>query len=161
MIDSFLQWLQNTAPAVAIAESSWLFPSIESIHVLALTMVVGSIAMIDLRLIGASQRDRSVIDLTNEILPWTWASFAVAVSSGALLFSSNAVKYFANVPFRIKMIAMLLAGINMLFFHIVTYRTAPVWHLQAKLPVSARVAGGLSLALWMSIVGFGRWIGFV
>jgi uncharacterized membrane protein len=161
MIDSFLQWLQNTAPAVAIAESSWLFPSIESIHVLALTMVVGSIAMIDLRLIGASQRDRSVIDLTNEILGWTWASFAVAVSSGALLFSSNAVKYFANVPFRIKMVAMLLAGINMLFFHVVTYRTAPVWHLQAKLPVAARVAGGLSLALWMSIVGFGRWIGFV
>jgi hypothetical protein len=161
VIDSFLEWLQSTAPAVAIAESSWLFPTIETVHVLALTIVVGSIAMIDLRLIGASQRDRSVIELKIEVLPWTWTSFAVAVSSGFLLFCSNAVKYFANVPFRIKMIAMLLAGINMLFFHLVTYRTAPLWHLQAKVPASARVAGALSLALWISIVGFGRWIGFV
>ncbi|MDB6084480.1 MAG: hypothetical protein JWN43_2361, partial [Gammaproteobacteria bacterium] len=123
--------------------------------------VVGSIAMIDLRLVGASQTDRSVIDLTGEVLPWTWTSFAVAVCSGALLFSSNAVKYFGILPFRLKMMAILLAGINMLYFHFVTYRTAPAWHLQARVPTSARVAGGLSLALWISIVTLGRWIGFV
>jgi uncharacterized membrane protein len=161
MIDSFLQWLQSTPPSVAIAESTWLFPTIESVHVLALTMVVGSIAMIDLRLIGASQRDRSVIELTDEILPWTWCSFVVAVCTGALLFSSNAVKYFGILPFRIKMITILLAGINMLFFHFVTYRSAPLWHLQTKVPTSARVAGGVSLALWISVVSLGRWIGFV
>lgn len=161
MIDSFLQWLQETAPAVAIAESSWLFPTIETVHVLALTIVVGSIVMIDLRLLGATQRHRSVIELTQEVLPWTWIGFAVAVCTGSLMFASNAVKYFANVPFRIKMILLASAGINMLFFHLVTYRSAHLWHMDAKIPPSGRIAGGVSLALWISIVGFGRWIGFV
>ena len=161
MIDSFLDRLQATAPAVAIAESTWLFPTIECIHVLALTIVVGSIAMIDLRLIGATQRRRSVIELSEEVLPWTWTGFLVAALSGALMFSSNAVKYFGNIPFRIKMMLLLLAGINMLSFHLFTYRTASEWHLHAKIPVPGRVAGAVSLALWIGIVGFGRWIGFV
>ena len=161
MMDAFFDWLQNTAPAVAIAESSWMFPTIETIHVLALTIVVGSIAMLDLRLLGVAQRARSVIELTNEVLPWTWIGFAVAASSGALMFSSNAVKYSANFPFRIKMILLLSAAINMLFFHFVTYRRAREWHLQAKIPRAGRIAGGVSLLLWIGIVGFGRWIGFV
>ena len=161
MINAFLEWLQGTAPAVAISESTWLFPSIESMHVLALTLVVGSITMIDLRLVGAAQRNRSVIELTNEVLPWTWIGFAIAVCTGSLLFSSNAVKYFANVPFRIKMCLLLLAGVNMMVFHLVTYKSAPVWHLQARIPAAGRIAGGLSLALWIGIVGCGRWIGFV
>ena len=161
MIDSFLEWLQGTAWAVAIAEGELLFPSIESVHVLALTIVVGSITMIDLRLIGAAQRHRSVIELTNEVLPWTWTGFAVAACTGSLLFSSKAVKYFANVPFRLKMILLLLAGLNMLLFHFVTYRSAPAWHLQAKIPAAGRIAGGISLFLWISIVVCGRWIGFV
>jgi uncharacterized membrane protein len=161
MIDSFLEWVQGTGPAIAIAESSWLFPTIETMHVLALTTVVGSIAMIDLRLIGAAQSQRSVIELTREVLPWTWIGFAIAVCSGSLMFASNAVKYFANVPIRIKMILLASAGINMLYFHLVTYRSARVWHMDAKIPRSGRIAGGVSLALWISIVTFGRWIGFL
>jgi uncharacterized membrane protein len=161
MIDSVLQWMQGTAPAVAIAESTWLFPTIETVHVLALTTVVGSIAMIDLRLIGAAQRHRSVIELTREVLPWTWIAFVIAVCSGSLMFASNAVKYFANLPIRIKMILLVSAGINMLYFHLVTYRSAHTWHMDAKIPRSGRISGAVSLALWISIVGFGRWIGFV
>lgn len=161
MIDSLLEWLQSTPPAVAIAESSWLFPTIETVHVLALTIVVGSISMIDLRLLGAAQRNRSVIELSTEVLPWTWIGFLVAACTGALMFASNAVKYFGNVPFRIKLALLLLAGLNMLYFHLVPYRSAHEWHLQARIPRAGRIAGGVSLALWISIVGFGRWIGFV
>ena len=161
MIDSFLEWLQSTAPAVAIAESSWLFPTIETVHVLALTTVVGSIAMVDLRLIGAAQRHRSVIELTEEVLPWTWIGFTIAVATGSLMFASNAVKYFANGPFRIKMILLLSAGINMLIFHLVTFRSATAWHRDAAIPPAGRIAGGVSLVIWISVVGFGRWIGFV
>jgi hypothetical protein len=161
MIDSFLQWLQHTPVAVAIAKSSWLFPTIETAHVLALTLVVGSIAMIDLRLVGAAQRHRSVIELTEEVLPWTWICFTVSVLTGSLMFASNAVKYFVNVPFRIKMILLLAAGVNMMLFHLATYRSAGVWHREATIPAPGRIAGGVSLALWVGIVGFGRWIGFV
>ena len=90
MFDRFLLWLESTPPAIAISESSWLFPGIESIHVLAITLVVGSITMVDLRLLGINLRERPVGELIAEVLPWTRASFAVAVCSGALLFSSNA-----------------------------------------------------------------------
>ena len=111
MFDNFLHWLESTSPAIAISESSWLFPGIESIHVLAIALVVGSITMVDLRLLDINLRDRPVGELMAEVLPWTWASFAVAVCSGALLFSSNASHYWGTLPFRAKML-LLAAGRN-------------------------------------------------
>src|ERR1700726_1763176 len=113
MFDQFLHWLEATSPAIAISESSWLFPGIESIHVLAITLVVGSITMVDLRLLGIHLRDRPADELIAEGLPWTWASFALAVCSGALLFASNATHYWGTVPFRAKMLLLVLAGLNM------------------------------------------------
>ena len=107
MFDTFLHWLESTAPAIAISESSWLFPGIESVHVVAIALVVGSISMVDLRLLDVNLRDRPVGELTAEVLPWTWASFAVAVCTGALMFSSNATHYWGTVPFRAKMLPPL------------------------------------------------------
>ncbi len=161
MFDHFLHWLESTPIAVAISESSWLFPGIESVHVLAITLVVGSISMVDLRLLGINLRDRPVQELIAEVLPWTWISFAVAVCSGALLFSSNATHYWGTVPFRAKMLVMALAGLNMLVFHATTYRGVAAWGASRRLPRAARVSGGLSLALWIGVVSLGRWIGFV
>jgi hypothetical protein len=158
---TFLHWLESTAPAVAISESSWLFPGIESVHVLAITLVVGSITMVDLRLLNINLRDRPVGELIAEVLPWTWASFAVAVCSGALLFSSNATHYWGTVPFRAKMLLLGLAGLNMVAFHATTFRSVEVWGRQPQPPRAAKVSGGLSLALWIGVVSLGRWIGFV
>jgi hypothetical protein len=158
---TFLHWLESTTPAVAISESSWLFPGIESVHVLAITLVVGSITMVDLRLLNINLRDRAVGELIAEVLPWTWASFAVAVCSGALLFSSNATHYWGTVPFRAKMLLLCLAGLNMLVFHATTFRSVEVWGRQSQPPRAAKVSGGLSLALWIGVVSLGRWIGFV
>ncbi len=161
MFYTFLHWLESTAPATAISESTWLFPGIESIHVIAIALVVGSISMVDLRLLGVSLRDRPVGELTAEILPWTWASFAVAVCTGALLFSSSATKYWGTVPFRAKMLLLVLAGINMLVFHATTLRSVEVWGRQVRPPRAAKISGGISLGLWIGVVTFGRWIGFV
>jgi hypothetical protein len=161
VIDNFLHWLQSTAPAIAISESSWLFPCIESIHVLSIALVVGSITMLDLRLLDVNLRDRPVEELTAEILPWTWASFGVAVCTGALLFSSNATKYWGTVPFRAKMLLLVLAGINMVVFHATINRSVGVWGHQAHTPRAAKISGGISLGLWIGVVSFGRWIGFV
>ena len=161
MFDSFLQWLESTAPAIAISGSSWLFPGIESVHVLAIAMVVGSISMVDLRLLDLNLRDRPVGELIAEVLPWTWASFAVAVCTGALLFASNASHYWGTVPFRAKMLLLLLAGINMLVFHATTNKSVEVWGHQGRTPRAARISGGISLGLWIGVVTFGRWIGFV
>jgi len=156
-----LAWLEAQPFATAIAESGWLFPTIEVVHVVALTLVVGSIAMLDLRLLGVSRKDYGVLELAAQTLPWTWGAFAVALLSGFLLFSSAATMYADNLPFRIKLILIALAGINMLIFHVTAYRTAHRWNHQLPTPVAARIAGTLSLMFWIGVVFFGRWIGFV
>ncbi len=161
MFDQFLLWLEHTAPAIAISESSWLFPGIESIHVLAITLVVGSITMVDLRLLDLNLRGRPAGELIAEVLPWTWSSFAVAVCSGALLFSSNATHYWGTFPFRAKMLLLALAGLNMMVFHATTYRSVDLWGRQPPTPRVAKLSGGISLGLWIGVVTLGRWIGFV
>ena len=152
--------LQSTPMAVAIAESDTLFPTIETVHVFALTLVIGSIAMLDLRLLQVSSRDISVTQLSKEVLPWTWCCFLLAACTGFLMFSSKAVKYSENFPFRAKMVMLLLAGANMLLFHFLTYRTVRDWDDHPRTPPMAKLAGGLSLLFWICVVAFGRWVGF-
>ena len=159
-IQTLLEGLQSTPMGTAIRESGWMFPMIECVHVLAITFVVGTIAMVDLRLLGLTSRGRAVTKLTTEILPWTWGGFVVAVTTGSLLFSSAAMKYFVNTPFRIKMGLLLLAGVNMMIFHVVTQRSINHWDEHPRTPVAAKVAGGLSLTFWCGVVAAGRWIGF-
>ena len=154
-------WIEATPLAVAISESEWMFPTIETIHVLALTLVVGSIAMLDLRMLGVSNRSLGVMQLSEETLPWTWGAFVVAAISGSLMFVSAATKYYANVPFRIKLVLLALAGVNMMVFHITAFRAVHSWNMSIPTPVAARVAGGLSLLFWIGVVVAGRWVGFV
>jgi hypothetical protein len=142
-----------------IRESDWLFPTIETVHVFALVLVVGSIITVDLRLLGLANRDRPFSQLAREMLPWTWSAFVVAASAGVLMFSSKAVVYFSNIPFRLKMLCLLLAGMNMLWFHWAGTRRLAAWDASMP-PPRARFAGAASLLLWSSIVAAGRWIGF-
>src|SRR3569833_894165 len=97
-----LTWLEHRPFAIAIAESTWLFPITETVHVLALTVVIGAVAMMDLRLLGVGNKDRRVSDVISSSLPWAWTAFAVAFIAGSMMFCSKAVSYAANVPFRIK-----------------------------------------------------------
>ncbi len=160
-LDAIFQWLYATAAGVAIRENESLFPWIESIHVLAITAVVGSIAIVDLRLLGVASRDRTVTRLTKDVLPLTWVAFAIAALSGVLMFISNAVNYAHNFYFQIKILLLVLAAVNMLFFHFVPGRDVDSWGASAQTtPLKARLAGGASLLLWIGVVAFGRWIGF-
>jgi hypothetical protein len=160
MIQAFCQWLYDTPWADAIRANELLFPWFESLHVLAITLVLGSIAIVDLRLLGVASRNRPVTRLIREVLPVTWSAFAVAVLTGGTLFASNAVNYSHNFPFQMKMLLMLLAGLNMLVFHFVTYRSVADWDEAGRTPFAARFAGGFSITVWLAIVAFGRWIGF-
>ena len=159
-IQTLLEGLQSTPVGTAIRESGWMFPIIECVHVLAITFVVGTIAMVDLRLLGFTSRGRAVTRLTTEILPWTWGGFVVAVITGSLLFSSAALKYFNNTPFRLKMVLLLLAGTNMVIFHVVTERSIHHWDEHPSPPMVAKVTGALSLLFWCGVIAAGRWIGF-
>ncbi len=154
-----MQGLQREPFAAAIAGSTWMFPFFETLHVLTLTFVVGTVAMMDLRLLGIGSRDRAITELTASVLPWTWGAFAVAASCGVLLFSSKAATYYVNLPFRIKMACMALAGVNMLVFHLVIGRDVASWD-RGRPPLRVQAAGAISLVLWITIVTAGRWIGF-
>ena len=157
--DIFSQ-IESTGIGTAIRESTWLFPTVETVHVLATVLVVGSIMVVDLRLLNIASRRRPVSELMNEVLPWTWIAFALAAITGSLLFSSAAVKYAKDAPFQIKMVLLILAGINMAIFHLGSYRKVALWDRASMTPTGARVAGAISLAIWVVVVGCGRWIGF-
>jgi hypothetical protein len=155
-----LESLQQTAIATAIRENELLFPWVEAAHVLAICIVVGTVSIVDLRLLGIALRDRPVLPLSRGILFWTWIAFAFAATTGALLFSAKAVAYAGNVFFRTKLVFLMLAGLNMVSFHRWFDSQVAKWGAGTKLPLGARVAGGLSLLIWAGVVGFGRWIGF-
>ena len=160
-IDSLLKALEAFGFATAIREGEALFPWLESIHVLAIVLVVGTIAMVDLRLLGWASRERAVGRLATDVLPITWIAFVVALITGALMFCAKAMIYGHSTYFLLKMGTLLLAGCNMLFFHKFLYQTVDAWGAPgAVVPQAAKFAGGLSLLFWVCIVVFGRWIGF-
>ncbi len=156
----FCQWLENTPLGKFIAQSTWAFPTIESIHVFCLVVVVGTIVIVDLRLLGVASPGRAVSKVSDDVLPITWSCFVLAAITGSLLFSSKATHYLDNWPFKIKMMLLALAGANMLFFHFKTYASVAQWDNDVRAPSAARMAGALSLAFWIGVVVFGRWIGF-
>ncbi len=153
----FLQWLQGTPLAVAVAEE-W-FPLIESLHVITMAIVAGTIFIVDTRLIGLTSRRLGFSHVSERLLPWTWSAFACSAVTGTLMFASNATGYYGNAAFRTKMLLLLLAGSNMLYFQRVTFRGVSAWDA-ARPPAAARLAGVVSISLWCGILGFGRWIGF-
>jgi hypothetical protein len=159
-ISELLTWLEATQLSLFIRESAWAFPTIEAVHVIALALVVGTIAIVDLRLLGLASTAQSVSGLCQEVLPWTWGAFILAVTTGALMFASHASGYFGNTAFRIKLLLLAAAGVNMLVFQLMTYRGVARWDGDAALPLPARLAGAISLTCWVAVVFFGRWIGF-
>lgn len=157
----FCQWLEQTYIASAVRQSLWLFPAIETVHLLGMAFLVVTVIAFDLRLLGLILRQLRVSDLRRALLPWSWTAFAIQVITGVLLFSSEAVKLFGNPALRIKLLLIVLAGIQVGVFHQLGYRNLPSWDAGPATPKGAKLAGLVSLVLWLSIVAAGRFIGFV
>ena len=160
ILDPQLEWLQSTALAVTLRENDLLFPWIEGVHVLAITLVFGSISIMDLRLLGIASRERTVDQLARSVLPITWVVFAVAVVSGALLFASNAARYANNDFFFRKMVLIIMAGINMAIFHLVLNPNTRRDAGGRAIPMSDRIVGAVSMLLWIGVIACGRWIAY-
>ena len=159
-ITAFLKSLEALPWAVFIHKTPWAFTTVEVIHVFAVSMVVGTIAIVDLRLLGITSARRPYVELSRQVLPFTWAAFVLAVIAGSLLFISRATEYFGNTLFWVKMALIVAAGINMMIFEFITVRGVKEWNLDRTPPPPARLAGGISILCWMLVIGFGRWIAF-
>jgi hypothetical protein len=159
-MNEILLLLHASSIAQTIRENELLFPWIEALHVLAITLVFGSIALVDLRLVGMRALNRPISKISEELLPVTWVAFLVAALTGAILFASNALSYSQNIYFISKIILLALAGLNMLCFQLIIGRNLGSWNHIRQLPNKARIAGAVSLVLWISIIICGRWIGF-
>jgi hypothetical protein len=152
----FFKWANNTWVGHTISDSTWLFPAIEGVHIVALALLFGAILVLNLRLMGVMMRDRSMPQLFRELETWTLSSLIVILVSGAMLFASEAVKTFHSSPFRIKMVLLLAAVV----FHYTISRRLMRKEEGRLSPVLTKVAGSLSIALWMGVGFAGRAIGF-
>jgi hypothetical protein len=157
----FCQWLEDTRLGAAIREGTWWFAILNAIHLLGMMVAFGTIAVVDLRLIGRGVRRARVSEMAGNLLPWTWAGFAVMALSGALLVCSEAVKLYGNLFFRIKMALLLIAGANLLLFHRTVYRRVAEWDLSTIPPRQARRAGFVSLSCWFLLMAAGRAIPYL
>ena len=148
--------LANTEGGTFIRESIWQFPVIEGIHVLSIAMSVGMILWFDLRLLGVNMKKRPVSEVFNGVYWWMVGGFAAAAISGLLLFWAEADRAYPNIFARVKFLGLVLAGVNILFFHFSTQRTQRQWDSDPVPPLRVRMAGFFSITCWIIVVAAGR-----
>lgn len=160
---SLLPWFQRMTEqpwSIALRESLFVWPLLESTHVLTLMVFVGTAAMLDLRLLGFTFRGVPASEFTDRLLPWTRGSFAVMAITGLLLFYATPVRYYQNLFFRAKVVLLVAAGLNIWFFHARTHRRVEAWDLAMPPPRAARVAAVVSLVAWTGVVVTGRMVAY-
>ena len=160
LVHDFAAWLDTHSWSTALHESLWVYPLVESTHVLTLMLFVGMLAMVDLRLLGVAFRNLPVSDLTSRLLPWAVAGFVVMVGTGVLLFYAIPVRTAHSVWFRTKVVLLLAAAVNAWWFHRRVSRDRDRWDSQEKPPAGVRVAAAASLALWTGVIVTGRMIAY-
>ena len=150
------QLLYNSGIGTALRESDYAFSIVESIHVLSITLLIGTIVILDLRMLGLVLRSLSVTRIARNIFPLAWTGFAISFISGFLLFWAEAAKMYGNPAFRAKVILLALVGLNPLIFHTTIYRRVHEWEVLDISPWRARAAAVASITLWAGIVIAGR-----
>lgn len=155
--------LEGSGLGQAMRQWLWLYPTVEIVHILGIALLFGSIAVLDLRLLGVS-RHIPARTLAKHVLPWSIGSFVLIVPSGLLMFTAHATEFIDSEVFILKMLLIMAGLLNAALFHTITFRTADVWDSEEmrKLPPppSARLAGALSLLLWVAVIACGRLLAY-
>lgn len=152
--------IEALAVAKAMREWLWLYPAVEIVHIVGFTVLVGSVAMFDLRVLGLSKQV-SVRALARHLLPWSVAALLLIVPAGLLMFSAHAADFLGNRAFQLKMALLLAAAMNAAMFHTGPYVTVKSWDTNATAPVLARVSVTVSLLLWIAIISCGRLLAYL
>jgi len=156
-----MHWLETTQVSTGIRESTLMFPVLEGTHLLSVTLSVGLIVALDLRLLGWGMANTPVSMIFNQLRkPWALLGFAINMITGILLFWSEPVKCYTTGSFILKMVFLLGTGINAFFFDRYVYPSVDAWDNKLVVPARAKFAGGLSLALWAGVIFCGRWTAY-
>jgi hypothetical protein len=157
---AFFEQLADLPWSIELHESQYAYSIVESIHVWTLCVFFGTVAMVDLRLLGWMLPGVPVSEFTKRVLPWTIAGFIIMVITGTLLVFAIPVRTYQSIFFRGKMILLVLAGLNVLFFHSRAYPKVATLDVDGVPPRAVRMAGAISLVLWSCIVFSGRMIAY-
>jgi hypothetical protein len=154
-----LAWLENSALALAMRESMWLYPIVEIVHIVGIVLLVGSVAMFDMRLLGLSKA-LPTRAMGRHLLRWTLLSLLLVVPAGLMMFSAHPGDFIGNKVFLLKLTLIVLAGLNALAFHFRVYRTVDEWDLGTEPPATAKTHALLSLGLWVAVISCGRLLAY-
>lgn len=159
-MDGVLAWLQASAIGAAMRDGIWLYPMVETVHIVGFVLLVGSVAMFDLRVLGWG-RALPVRTLGRHLLPWSAGSLLLVAPSGLLLFSTQPADFIGNRAFQLKLLLIGTAGINALLFHAGPWRKAAQWDGEQGAPPLARLHALVSLLLWVAVICCGRLIAYL
>jgi hypothetical protein len=152
------QLVYDWPPATALRESDDVFPLIETVHVLAICLIVGTVVTVDLRLLGLIMREQPVTQIARTLLPLTWYGFALMFVTGVPLFAAESLELYSNPAFRLKLVLLVIAGCNALLFHRTVYRSVDAWDKHTNTPLGVKAFASVSILLWSGIVVAGRLI---
>jgi hypothetical protein len=155
-VPAIISWMQNSDIGTGIRESIWMFPIVETSHVLALSLSVGVLVWLDLRLLGWGMKHEPVSVVHKQVMPLALVGFIIMFISGILLFWSEAEKCYLSGFYRAKMLFLLLAGVNAIVFEISTKKSIEEWDKYPIPPVKARLAGLFSILTWSAVIIAGR-----
>lgn len=155
----FLQWLESTPIADAVRTYGWIYPSLETAHYIGLACLVGGIMLIDLRLLGFAKKLPLKTMIT--LLPWVWAGFLINLTSGSIIFIYGATNFGPNRAFQLKMLLIVLAGINAFLFELAARKGRTTWVASGNAPLYVKSIATLSFVLWIGVVTTGRWMAYI
>ncbi len=158
-LQHFVDWLSQTPLSQTIQSVSWIIPTVQTIHILAIAGVIGSMVLLDLRVLGIAARTQSLSSVSHRLLPWVWCALIVLLLSGSVLITGEPGRSLVNLIFQVKMALVLLAAVLTFFLQRslnATAATAEAYHA----PASAKAIAAISLVVWVTIVFAGRWIAY-
>jgi hypothetical protein len=160
MFRPFADWLADTPLSKTLQDQSWVVPTSQSIHILAVSIVFGSACMINLRLLGVGRSGRSVSQLSNTLVPWMWRGLAVLLFTGVIQTVTEPVRQVVTPAFWAKMMMIAIVATMTAVYARAVRRNAPVWDAAASRPWRAKAFAIVSMLLWLAIIVCGRFIGY-
>jgi hypothetical protein len=154
------EWLEATPLGVMVRESQWGFPILVAIHLMGITLSVGTLVWFDLRLLGVSMTGYRASVMYRRLMPWMFTGFGIMIVSGLTLLAGFATSAYSNTYFRIKVLALVVAAINAFIYHRYTEHRIKEWDESPTPPTGARSAGLVSICAWATVIIAGRMMSY-